>query len=67
MSVMPACVCVVSYFIFRDIRLDSVWRLALGILAYCAVYLPLFWFAGMNASEKGLVRGFFMKILKTGK
>ena len=67
MSVVSACVCAVSYFIFRDIRLDSVWRLALGILAYCAVYLPLFWFAGMNASEKGLVRGFFMKILKTGK
>ena len=67
MSVVPACVCAVSYFIFRDIRLDSVWRLALGILAYCAVYLPLFWLAGVDASEKGLVRGFFMKILKTGK
>ena len=64
MSLMPACLCALSCIVFRDMQLASVGRLLLAILAYCAVYLPLFWFTSMNASEKGLVREFFVKILR---
>lgn len=64
MSLMPACLCALSCIVFRDMQLASVGRLLLAILAYCVVYLPLFWLTSMNASEKGLVREFFVKILR---
>lgn len=64
MSIVPACLCAMAYMAFKDVSLTSVGSLLLAMLAYCAVYLPVFWFAGMNAYEKGLVREFVIKIFK---
>lgn len=64
MSIAPACLCAMAYMAFKDVSLTSVGSLLLAMLAYCAVYLPVFWFAGMNAYEKGLVREFVIKIFK---
>lgn len=62
MSVVPASLSVAAFFVLREVRLDTIPSLALGICAYLVVYLPLFYKFSMNEYERGLVRGPMLKI-----
>lgn len=64
MSVAPLLIVAVSYLALRNIALDSPLRLGLGILAYLLVYLPVFYFASMNAYERELVTKPIRKIFR---
>ena len=55
MSIAPGALAVACYFVLQNIPLDSVLKLALGILCYLVVYLPLFYVFSMNACEKELL------------
>ncbi|MGM9984645.1 MAG: oligosaccharide flippase family protein [Fibrobacter intestinalis] len=55
MSIAPGALAVACYFVLQNIPLDSVLKLALGILCYLVVYLPLFYVFSMNAYEKELL------------
>lgn len=64
MSVIPAVMTVVTYYVLRNIALDSVIKLAAGIAAYLVVYLPLFFAFSMNAYERDLILKPIKKIMK---
>ena len=55
MSICPIIVVGVAWFVVGQIQLDTVPKLALGIIVFVAVYLPLFWFTSMNSYEKELI------------
>lgn len=67
MSFVPALLTVAAYFALQCFSLDSWYELGLGIAAYLAVYLPLFFMISMNKYEKDLVMGPIRKILKRNK
>ena len=64
MSITPFIVTVVAYFVINQFVLNSWLSLGLAIMAYLAVYLPLFFFFSMNAYEKNLILNVFSKIFK---
>ena len=45
-------------------ELDTVWKLVGAILIFCIVYIPLFWFWGMNHYERNLLLIPVKKILQ---
>jgi O-antigen/teichoic acid export membrane protein len=55
MSFCPLIIGVVSWLAFRHFQLDSIPKLALGMIVFAMVYLPLFWFTSMNGYEKELI------------
>ena len=55
MSLTPIILGVISYLLIMNITLDSVPKLCLGIILFSVVYMPVFWFIGMNKYERDLL------------
>ena len=55
MTIVPAILCVVTYYLLQQVILDSVLKLVVGIGLYLIVYLPLFFKFSMNQYERDLV------------
>lgn len=64
MSVVPAVLTVLTYYVLQQYALDTVAKLAAGIVLYLVVYLPLFFTLSMNAYERDLILKPIKKILK---
>lgn len=64
MSVVPAVLGIGAYWILQTIELDSMLRLLAGIGVFSLVYLPLFWFAGMNGYERDLFSRPLKRLIK---
>ena len=54
MSVSPILIGLLFCFAIYKIEIDSVAKLALGIISFCIVYWPIFWRFGMNRYERDL-------------
>ena len=63
MSPIPLGLGIIFYFFLRCIPLDTVWQLGLGIVVFTVIYIPLFWFMGMNQYERDLFSAPVKKIL----
>lgn len=55
MSIAPVILSIVTFFILRYVKLDSVMELASGILLFVLIYIPLFWKSSMNKYEKDII------------
>ena len=64
MSVVPAVLTVLTYYVLQQYVLDTVVKLVTGIALYFVVYLPLFFTLSMNAYERDLILKPIKKILK---
>ena len=64
MSIVPAVLTVLTYYVLQEYALDSVVKLVVGIVLYLLVYLPLFFMLSMNAYERDLILKPIKKILK---
>lgn len=64
MSVVPAILTIVTYYILQQYTIDSVVKLVAGIVLYLLVYLPLFFIFSMNDYERNLIVKPIKKILK---
>ena len=64
MSVVPAVLTVLTYYVLQQYALDTVAKLAAGIVLYLVVYLPLFFTLSMNAYERDLIIKPIKKIFK---
>ena len=62
MSIVPITLTVVSIFVIRSYNINSLGELALAILFFCAVYIPLFWLFSMNKYERNLIKAPLQKI-----
>lgn len=65
MSIVPAVLTVLTYYILQQYALDSVVKLVAGIALYLVFYLPLFFMLSMNAYERDLILKPIKKIMKT--
>lgn len=63
MSAVPLPLSAAAFLLLREVSLDTFPKLAAGICAYLAVYLPLFYKFSMNDYERRLVSGPVAKIL----
>lgn len=63
MSLVPIALTIVSILIVRNCEINSWGELALAILIFCAVYIPLFWLFSMNEYERGLIKTPMRKII----
>lgn len=64
MSPIPLGLGSMFYFLLRFIPLDTVWQLGLVIVVFAAIYIPLFWFMGMNQYERDLFSAPVKRILE---
>ena len=64
MSIVPAVLTVLTYYVLQQYALDTVVKLVAGIIVYLLVYLPLFFALSMNAYERDLILKPIKKILK---
>ncbi len=64
MSIVPGILTVLTYYVLQQYVLDTVAKLAAGIVLYLVVYLPLFFTLSMNAYERDLILKPIKKILK---
>lgn len=62
MSLVPAIVAGVSYFILNKVEINSISKLVAGIFLFSIVYIPLFWFFSMNKYEKDIVFAIVKKV-----
>ena len=62
MSIAPVSLGVVSWWILSFTSLDTVVSLVVGIVLFSIVYIPVVWFAGMNAYERNLLKIPVMKM-----
>ncbi len=63
MSIVPIVLTIVSIFAVRSYDINSWAELALAILIFCAIYIPLFWLFSMNKYERDLVKTSLQKII----
>ena len=63
MSIVPFVLTLVSIYAIRHYEIRSWHELALAILIFCAVYIPLFWLFSMNKYERDLVKIPMKKII----
>lgn len=56
MSIVPVVLTTTSILVIRNFDINSWGELALAILIFCAVYIPLFWFFSMNKYERDLIK-----------
>ena len=54
MSVMPMLLGGIVYGVLSVYELNTVWKLVAGIVCYGLVYIPLYWFTGLNDYERNL-------------
>lgn len=64
MSVVPAVMTVLTYYVLQQYALDSVVKLIAGIVVYLVIYLPLFFKISMNDYERDLILKPIKKFLK---
>ena len=64
MSVVPIALTVVGCFVVERFAIDSVAKLAVCVVTYSIIYLPIFRLFSMNASEKDLMSGLLRKVNK---
>lgn len=55
MSVIPVLLGVATYAVLYFIKLDSIVKLASGIMLFSGIYIPLFWKIAMNNYERELL------------
>ena len=55
MAIMPLSIGMLTYIILWYVKLDTVLSLALGILLFSVIYIPLFWRTSMNNYERDLL------------
>jgi len=65
MSIVPAVLTVLTYYVLQQYALDTVVKLVAGIVLYLVVYLPLFFTLSMNAYERDLILKPIKKIMKS--
>jgi hypothetical protein len=63
MALAPFILSLLVFIILRWIELDSLLKLAIGIVCFIAVYLPVFWKMSMNEYEKNLIYSPVQKVL----
>lgn len=54
----------VTAYLLTFFELDTVWKLVGAIMVFCIIYIPLFWFWGMNHYERNLLLIPVKKILQ---
>ena len=54
MSAMPMLLGGIVYGVLSVYELNTVWKLVAGIVCYGLVYIPLYWFTGLNDYERNL-------------
>ena len=54
MSVMPMLLGGIVYGVLSVYELNTVWKLVAGLVCYGLVYIPLYWFTGLNDYERNL-------------
>lgn len=64
MSIVPAVLTVLTYYVLQQYALDTVVKLVAGIALYLVIYLPLFFMLSMNAYERDLILKPIKKVLK---
>lgn len=64
MSLTPAALTVVTYYIIARSNIDSVAKLVCAIALYLVVYLPLFFVFSMNSYERELILNPLKKMLR---
>lgn len=64
MSIVPVVITLLSFFIISNCCISNWNELALAILSYCTVYIPLFWLFSMNKYERTIIKTPLYKILK---
>ncbi len=64
MSVTPLILGSAAYLLMRIIHLQTILSLGAGIILFSIIYLPVFWFIGMNESERELMNKPLGRILK---
>lgn len=64
MSISPFVLSIATYFMLMRFPLDTPVNLAIGVLLYTFVYLPLFWVFSMNNFERELLRRPIVNFLK---
>ena len=62
MSIVPIVLTIASIFTIRNYDISSWGELALAIVIFCAIYIPLFWLFGMNKYERDLIKAPLQKI-----
>ena len=63
MSVIPVILSALTMYVIQSIELNTVKLLGTGIIVFSAIYLPLFWFFGMNQRERELLKTPVRKII----
>ena len=63
MSIIPALLSIVSYYVLAHFSFDSIPKLLVGITLYLIVYLPLFFKFSMNQYERNLILKSIKKVL----
>lgn len=64
MSIVPIVITLLSFIIISNSCISSWNELALAILSFCAVYIPLFWLFSMNKYERTIITAPIHKILR---
>lgn len=54
MSFVPLVIGALFYCLFSVYEINTVWRFVICVLLFSFVYIPMFWFSGMNVYEKEL-------------
>lgn len=67
MSVTPLILGSGAYFLMSLINVNTILTLGLSIILFSLIYLPVFWFVGMNESERELMNKPLNRVLKTLK
>ena len=63
MSIVPIVVTAITIIAIQNYHINSWAELALAILIFCAVYIPLFWLFSMNKYERDLIKASLQKII----
>ena len=63
MSILPIVLTIASIFTISNYDINSWGELALAIMIFCAVYIPLFWSFSMNKYERNLIKASLQKII----
>ena len=64
MSLVPILLGGVGYCFLNMITLTNAWELGLAILLFSLIYVPLFWYMGLNGYEQSLFREPLKRLLK---
>ena len=63
MSIVPIVVTAITIIAIQNYHINSWAELALAILIFCAVYIPLFWLFSMNKYERDLIKKPIQRII----